>query len=358
MAPPPPPTDEEFRQSEEKFRLLVASIRDYAIFLLGPDGRVQSWNAGAQAIKGYTANEIIGKHIEVFYTPADRAAGRPQRLLSEAAAMGRVEDEGPRLRKDGTTFWADVVITVLKDAVGRVIGFAKVTRDLTERRRGEQARLELAQAQEAMRLRDDFLAMASHELKTPLTSLQLVLAGLERQVEEPALAARFKRAVDSAMRLAALIDSLLDASAMAGGRLLHGRSSRATAAPSPPKRRPAAARCWWCASIQRRQKLAHWPLDSADLLEPLGYRLRVKTMHAALADEQEFVETFLDEARLAEGHCGYLRRRRPRAVSPVDGDARRQHRRRGRARGPKAPRSRSDLVPATRRARATSKRSG
>lgn len=219
MAPPPPPTDEDFRQSEERFRLLVSSIRDYAIFMLDAQGRVQTWNAGALAIKGWSATEIIGQSIEVFYTEEDRKAGKPQRLLAEAAAMDRVEDEGWRVRKDGTTFWASVVITALKDAVGRVIGYAKVSRDLTERRRAEQLRLELAQAQEALRLRDDFLAIASHELKTPLTVMHATLVAIRRQLKDPAQQTRFERAVDASLKLSALVDSLLDVTAMAGGRL-------------------------------------------------------------------------------------------------------------------------------------------
>ena len=217
--PPPPPTDEDFRQSEEPFRLLVASIRDYAIFLLDSEGRVQSWNAGAQAIHGYAATEVIGQHFDLFYTPEDREAGRPRRLLAEAAAMDRVEDESWRTRKDGSKFWASVVITALKDAVGRVIGYAKVSRDLTERKRGEQMRVELAQAQEALKLRDDFLAIASHELKSPLTAIHATLVAIRRQLKEPALAKRFERAIDASLQLAALIDSLLDVTAMAGGRL-------------------------------------------------------------------------------------------------------------------------------------------
>jgi PAS domain S-box-containing protein len=121
------------------FRLLVQSVQDYAIFRLSPDGIVQTWNAGAQNLKGYTASEIIGRSFETFYTPADLADGRPGRLLARARADGRVEDEGWRVRKDGTRFWADVVITSLYDD-GELIGFAKVTRDLTERRHIEEQR--------------------------------------------------------------------------------------------------------------------------------------------------------------------------------------------------------------------------
>ncbi|MFI6738286.1 PAS domain S-box protein [Nonomuraea sp. NPDC050451] len=114
--------------------LLVQSIRDYAIFMLDPRGRIVSWNAGAQRIKGYTAEEIIGTHFSVFYPPEDVAAGKPFAGLESAAADGRWEEEGWRVRKDGTRFWASVVITALRDGRGELRGFGKVTRDLTERR--------------------------------------------------------------------------------------------------------------------------------------------------------------------------------------------------------------------------------
>ena len=109
-------------------------MKDHAIFMLDAEGRVQTWNAGAELIKGYTADEIVGHSISRFYTPEDAAAGRPQRLLGIAAREGRVEDAGWRVRKDGKRFWADVVITALRDASGTLLGYAKVTRDLTARR--------------------------------------------------------------------------------------------------------------------------------------------------------------------------------------------------------------------------------
>ncbi|MBL8957410.1 MAG: PAS domain S-box protein [Myxococcaceae bacterium] len=210
--------------SDERYQLLVESIRDYAILLLDAEGRVQSWNLGAQAIKGWAAAEIIGQHFSVFYTPADRDAGKPALLLAEAAAAGRARDQGLRVRRDGTTFWADVVITALRDAGGALIGFGKVTRDLTEVKKAEQTRLELSQARAALELRDDFLSIASHELKTPLAAMHLTLEGIRRQLKDPAQLQRFETAIDSHRRLVALADSLLDASAMAGGRLVLQRA--------------------------------------------------------------------------------------------------------------------------------------
>jgi PAS domain S-box-containing protein len=127
------------RESEERFRLLVQSVQDYGIFMLDPQGRISSWNAGAERIKGYTAGEIIGRHFSAFYPPEDVAAGKPRRELEIAAEQGRLEDEGWRLRKDGTRFWANVVITALFDEQRRLRGFGKVTRDMTERRNAEQA---------------------------------------------------------------------------------------------------------------------------------------------------------------------------------------------------------------------------
>jgi PAS domain S-box-containing protein len=127
-------------QCDNRFGTLVDSIKDYAIFMLSPEGRVLTWNQGAERLKGYAPNEIVGQGFERFYTDEARRAGLPHRLLAAARAEGRVEDEGWRVRKDGSLFWADVVITALTDADNRLIGYAKVTRDLSERRRAEQDR--------------------------------------------------------------------------------------------------------------------------------------------------------------------------------------------------------------------------
>jgi PAS domain S-box-containing protein len=135
--------------SSELYRLLVASVRDYAIFALDPNGVILSWNAGAERIKGYTADEIIGKHFSIFYPHDLVAEGFPEFELRTAANTGRFEDEGWRLRKDGSRFWANVVITALRDETGRLVGFAKVTRDLTERREAEES---LRESEERFRL--------------------------------------------------------------------------------------------------------------------------------------------------------------------------------------------------------------
>src|SRR5262245_50891835 len=128
----------------EMFRLLVDRVKDYAIFLLDANGTVMSWNEGLQRTKGYTADQIIGQHMSIFYTPEDLKAGLPQRLLEIARTQGKVENEGWRVRRDGKRFWADVVITALYDNSGKLRGFAKVTRDLTERKQAQDALSELS----------------------------------------------------------------------------------------------------------------------------------------------------------------------------------------------------------------------
>src|SRR5579871_1714322 len=128
-----PPSD-----GEERFRLLVEGVRDYAIFLLDPQGRITSWNCGAERIKGYTAAEILGQDFSLFFPPEDVQAGKPARELEQAAAVGKYEEEGWRLRKDGSRFWASVLITALRDQTGKLRGFSKVTRDMTERKLAEE----------------------------------------------------------------------------------------------------------------------------------------------------------------------------------------------------------------------------
>ncbi len=205
--------------AEEQMKLLVDSVRDYAIFMLDPQGRVQTWNTGAERIKGYRAEEIIGHHVAQFYLPEDRASGRPACLLAEAERLGRVEEENWRVRKDGTRFWADVVISAVRDADGVLRGFSKVTRDLTERKLAEEERLRLAQAQEAIRLRDEFLSIASHELKTPITALHLHLQSMRGRAQDPKLASSLERATRSTARLITLVETLMDVARLSTGRL-------------------------------------------------------------------------------------------------------------------------------------------
>src|ERR1700761_2692930 len=139
----------ELHQSEERFKLLVESVRDYAIFMLDPHGYVLTWNAGAERFKGYRDTEIVGKHFSIFYPDEARQKGWPEYELKVATETGVLEDEGWRVRKDGSLFWANVVITAMRTAAGELVGFSKVTRDLTQRRAHEE---ELRRSEERFRL--------------------------------------------------------------------------------------------------------------------------------------------------------------------------------------------------------------
>ena len=212
--------EEALRQSEEKLRLMIASVRDYALYMLDPDGRVASWNPGAERIKGYSAQEILGQSFARFFTAEDVAREKPARELEIARSEGRFEEEGWRVRKDGSRFWANIVLSPIRDPSDRTVGFVKITRDLTERRKGEEERLRLVQAGEAIRLRDEFLSIASHELKTPLTALQLQLLNTRERVPpgDDKAASSMDRARRIADRLGQLVEALLDVSRIATGR--------------------------------------------------------------------------------------------------------------------------------------------
>jgi PAS domain S-box-containing protein len=213
------------QESEEVFRLLVESVQDYAILMLDPEGRVSSWNSGARRITGYERDEIIGGHVSIFYPPEDIAAGKPEALLAQARQTGRVEDEGWRVRKDGTRFRADVITTPVHDANGRIRGFAKVMRDVTRRRRAEETERALTVAQEVNHAKDEFLAVISHELRTPLTSIlgwarMLRIGELDEATTLEALNA-LERSAQAQVRL---IEDLLDDTRITAGKLrLHKR---------------------------------------------------------------------------------------------------------------------------------------
>jgi PAS domain S-box-containing protein len=168
------PHAQHFEQSNELFRLLVDRVKDYAIFALDPNGHIVTWNSGAELLKGYRAKDIIGRHLECFYTEEDRRTDKPRRLLKQAMEQGRVEDEGWRVRKDGSRFWADVVITALMDEQNTLRGYAKVTRDLTERRQAEEALRESKHVLEARVLE------RTAELEKVNTALQEQVAELEQ----------------------------------------------------------------------------------------------------------------------------------------------------------------------------------
>jgi PAS domain S-box-containing protein len=164
--------EEKLRWTEGSFRLMVESVSDYAIVMLDPDGCVASWNTGAQRIKGYSADEILGRHFSTFYPEDDVAAGKPQHDLDDVAATGRHEDEGWRIRKDGSMFWANIVFTAIRDHAGNLRGFAKLTRDLTERNKVEAILTNArAVAETANLAKSDFLSSMSHELRSPLNAI-------------------------------------------------------------------------------------------------------------------------------------------------------------------------------------------
>ena len=212
--------DEALRQSEEKLRSMIASVRDYGLYMLDPSGRVVSWNPGAERIKGYREDEILGQPFSLLFTPEDVAEQKPARALEIAAREGRFEEETWRVRKDGSRFWASVIITPIRDPSGHLAGFVKITRDMTEHRRAEEERVRLAQAAEAIRLRDEFLSIASHELKTPLTAMQLQLLNIRGHLrpEDEKLVRNADRASRLAARLGQLVEALLDVSRIATGK--------------------------------------------------------------------------------------------------------------------------------------------
>ncbi len=202
------------RESQEQFRLLVQSVTDYAIFMLSREGCVSSWNSGAQRIKGYTPDEIIGHHFSRFYTEADRQAGRPQEALEVAAREGRVEREGWRIRKDGTQFFAHVIIDTIYGTDGSLLGFAKITRDITERRNAaralEEAREALVQSQK-MEAIGHLTGGIAHDFNNLLMAIQGSLELLQRRLpgNDPKVARLIDNAVQGARRGSALTQRML-----------------------------------------------------------------------------------------------------------------------------------------------------
>ena len=201
------------RQSEERLRLMIENVQDYAIFMLDPEGHIATWNLGAERIKGYTAAEIIGQHFSIFYSSEDVAAGKPQRELETAMREGRVEDEGWRVRKDRSQFWANVIITALYDSQGTLRGFAKITRDMTDKRQVEQ--LQLADKQ-----KNEFLAMLAHELRNPLAPIRNGVELLKMsRTAEPEIQETTRMMERQVVHLVRLVDDLLDVSRIITGKI-------------------------------------------------------------------------------------------------------------------------------------------
>lgn len=242
----------ELKQSEERFRLMVECVQDYAIFMLDSKGNVTTWNKGAQRNKGYNADEVIGTHFSQFYPAEEQAVGKPERVLGEAVKNGRFEDEGWQIRKDGSRFWANVVITPLHDDEQRLIGFSNVTRNLTERKSAEDAlreshanleerillrtkelEKEKWRAEKAVTARDHFFSIASHELKTPLFSLKLQSQLRQRRLNKNRLSdftpeklkKLFREDDMQVNRLSTLVDNMLDLSRLTSGNLQLAKES-------------------------------------------------------------------------------------------------------------------------------------
>jgi PAS domain S-box-containing protein len=205
--------EDALRQSEQRFRLLVESVRDYAIFMLDAGGIIQSWNRGAELINGYTAAEVLGRHFGLFYTPEDLQACKPEEELKTALAVGRTEEEGWRVRKDGSVFWANVVISPVYDADGNLRGFAKVTRDMTERRR-------LAELEESGAHMNEFLAMLAHELRNPLAPIRNAVTLMQLEPVQSPLIRNSRDVIDRQLsHMTRLVDDLLDVGRMSTGKV-------------------------------------------------------------------------------------------------------------------------------------------
>jgi PAS domain S-box-containing protein len=210
--------NDELLQSEERYHKMIAEVQDYAIISLDPDGNIQNWNIGAQVIKGYTAQEIVGKNFRVFYPPEDVKKELPEKLLKEAELKGKANHEGWRLRKDGSKFWGNIVITALHDSEGNLIGFSKVTRDLTERKKSEDEQkrnaleLELKNhdLERANTELSSFAFIVSHDLKEPIRKVEV----FARRLLEPGLKTEqikgfAEKIVSSASRMQNLMEALL-----------------------------------------------------------------------------------------------------------------------------------------------------
>jgi PAS domain S-box-containing protein len=214
--------EEKLRWTEESFRLMVESVSDYAIVMLDPEGCVMSWNTGAERIKGFATEEIVGVHFARFYRKDEVECGKPQHALDLAALNGRFEDEGWRVRKDGSTFWANEVFTAIRDQAGVLRGFAKLTRDLTERNKVEAILTNArAIAEKANLAKSDFLSSMSHELRSPLNAI-LGFAQLMESDVPPATEAQaesISQILHAGWYLLDLINEVLDLAVIESGKL-------------------------------------------------------------------------------------------------------------------------------------------
>jgi len=257
--------EEILHQSEERFRVLVEGLKDYAIFMLDTDGRVTSWNSGARRITGYQAEEIRERHFGVFYPQAAIDKKLPEQGLAMAREHGRFEDDGPRLRNDGTTFWANVVVTPLYDREGILMGYANVIRDLTDRKRAESL-------EQAERHTSEFLAMLAHELRNPLAPINNALHLLALKPPADATEKWVRQVLHRQTgQITRLIDDLLDV-------------SRITRAAIPLNRRPLDARAVVRAAVE----------GSMQWIQARGHELTIEL------PPNEALTVLADEARLTQ----------------------------------------------------------
>jgi PAS domain S-box-containing protein len=205
--------EEALRQSEERFRLLIEGVTDYAIYMLDPEGIITSWNQGAERIKGYERHEVLGKHYSKFYTPEDIERGKPWDELATARRTGRAEEEGWRLKKSGERFWARVIVSALYDGDGRLRGFAKVTQDLTQRRH-------LQELEQAARNMNEFIAVLAHELRNPLAPIRSAIQVMGKASPGDPRHEGMRQTIDrQSAQLARIVDDMIDISRISRGML-------------------------------------------------------------------------------------------------------------------------------------------